>query len=210
MDKKTIVIFSVGIICGFCIGAVAGAYTLAPPQAGRQTAGTGSLVPANSSPGPDDLISYLFVQEGLSGSLVKEQNNTMTLTIHGVRENTVYFSDRPARISGLVDTALFTTSSMWNGSNPPNAALMLPGAPESNDTVILTISGPEYYKTESTLVYSATLVPNYHGEGLKAYQVFADPAVPEEFGQVILFIDSASLPGDLPGSPVAKDNRRIF
>jgi len=201
MDRKTLVFFSVGIICGFCIGAVTGAFMLPPAWTVGQPTGTLPDPAVNMSTGPEEMISYLFIEEGQSGSLVKGQDNTLTLTIHGVRDDTVFFSDRPARISGLIDTGLFSTSSLWYESNPPNAALMLPDAPETNDTVILTVSNPRYDKEKSTLVYSAALVPDYHGEGLKAYLVFADPAIPEEFGKVILFIDSAALPENFPGTP---------
>jgi len=153
-------------------------------------------VPAavSSSYLPTDIISFLFVQEGTSGSLVPGENGTMTLTLAGVRPDTIYFSDTPDRISGGIDTSIFAGSSLWDSTSAPNAALMLANEPASHDSVILTLSHPVYDAANATVRYTAVQVPDYTGTGLKAYATFADPSVPEQFGQAMLFIDNADIP----------------
>lgn len=150
------------------------------------------------------------MQEAQQGSLVKGKNGTLTLTLQGTRADTVYFSDRPARVSGAVDTGIFEEGSMWNEGNNPNAALMLPDEPPANDTVIVTLSNPRYDRKNATLVYTANIVPDYQGDGLKAYEGFADPGVAEHFGRAMLFIDSARLPVDFFKVPHSPENQTIL
>ena len=197
MENKLIPICAIVLIAGLCIGIILGTSVIP----GHETCGTPTQQVADPnqtpspSPGlPTDIISFLFVQEAASGSLVTGKNGTMILTLSGVRDDTVYFSDRPARVSGVIDTDLFVHCSMFSGNNPPNAALMLLGAPAENDTVIITISDPKYDKRNATLSYTAVKVPNYTGEGLQVYKTFADPGVAETFGRVMLFIDNSDLP----------------
>lgn len=193
-DHPSSALFVAGIAVALCAGALLGLFVLAPVFAGNNT-GT-CTVPSDvlSTPVPTEIISFLFVQEGSAGSLVPGENGTMTLTLTGVRPDTVYFSDTPNRVSGGIDTRVFTSSSLWNSTSAPNAALMLANAPVANDSVILTLSNPVYDKANATLQYTAVQVPNYTGKGLKAYEAFADPGIPEQFGQAMLFIDSAKIP----------------
>ena len=198
MDTRNLLILAAGLLAGLCIGGALGIFWLAPAAAGHEPATCpvppgSSAVTAEPTPG-EDLISFLFVQEGKAGSLVKGANGTMTLTLTGVRPDTVYFSDRPARVSGGIATSVFTGSSLWNTTSAPNAALMLANAPAANDTVILSLSDPVYDPVQATIRYTAVQVPDYKGEGLKVYETFADPGVPEQFGQAMLFIDNADIP----------------
>jgi len=151
MDTRNFFILTAGLIAGLCIGTALGTFWFAPATAGHEPASvcpvaepaSGATVSGSSTP-DSGLISFLFVQQGQGGSLVKGTNGTMTLTLTGVRPETVYFSDTPNRISGEISTGLFTSSSLWNATSSPNAALMLAGAPAANDTVILTLSDPQY------------------------------------------------------------------
>jgi hypothetical protein len=196
MERKLIHMCTITLLAGLCVGFVIGFFMVPAasqsviPQQGAYPNQT--LTPTAHL--PTEIISYLFVQEAAGGSLVSGKNGTMTLTLNGVRDDTVYFSDRPARVSGVIDTNLFVHCSMFSGNNPPNAALMIPDAPAANDTVILTISNPQYDKTNGILTYTAAKVPEYNGEGLRVYQTFADPGVPETFDRVMLFIDNSDLP----------------
>ncbi|MFA5237853.1 MAG: hypothetical protein WC362_08385 [Methanoregula sp.] len=182
-----------GLVIGIVIGALLGITVIAPARPETGTCAVPLAISASPTPG-EDLISFLFVQEGKTGSLVNGANGTLALTLTGVRPDTIFFSDRPARVSGGIATSIFTGSSLWNSTSAPNAALMLANAPPANDTVILSLSDPAYDPANATLRYTAVLVPNYTGSGLKAYETFADPGVPEQFGQAMLFIDNADIP----------------
>jgi len=200
MDKKTIIFIAISFFLGICLGILIGIFLAQVPATVENrslTFGTVSQAITATPTIGNDLISFLFIQEAQSGSCVKNANGTMTVTLNDVRSDTVYFSDRPARVSGAIETSLFDRSSLWSGSSSPNAALMLVDAPAANDTIIVTLSNPRYDKDDATLVYTATMVPDYHGEGLKTYEQFADPGIAEHFGRVMLFIDNGSLPLNL-------------
>ncbi|MCR9138981.1 MAG: hypothetical protein NXI27_23470 [Alphaproteobacteria bacterium] len=70
--------------------------------------------------------SYEYVQQASS-----LQYDGQTLTLQGVAPSTIFFSDRPYRLTGQVDTATF--ANLWtapNGpfsQNPPNAAISVLG-----------------------------------------------------------------------------------
>lgn len=187
-------VFIIGLFIGLIAGALLGLFALAPVLAGNNTGTCAVPAAVSSSYLPTDIISFLFVQEGTSGSLVPGENGTMTLTLAGVRPDTIYFSDTPDRISGGIDTSIFAGSSLWDSTSAPNAALMLASEPASHDSVILTLSHPVYDAANATVRYTAVQVPDYTGTGLKAYATFADPSVPEQFGQAMLFIDNADIP----------------
>jgi hypothetical protein len=215
MDTRNLLILAAGLLAGLCIGGALGVFWLASAAAGKVPAATCPVSPGSSAvtaaPTPgEDLISFLFVQEGTAGSLVKGANVTMTLTLTGVRPDTIYFSDRPARVSGGIATGVFTSSSLWNTTSAPNAALMLANAPAENDTVILSLSDPVYDPVQATLRYTAVQVPNYQGEGLKVYETFADPSVPEQFGQAMLFIDNADIPVTIINTTQDRDHPDII
>ena len=204
MVKKTIPFIVISLFIGICLGILIGIFLVSsqsPATVHDIPPAPKPLTPAvTASPTiSNDLISFLFIQEAQTGSCIKDGNGTMTITLNGVRSDTVYFSDRPARVSGVIDTTLFDRSSLWSGSSSPNAAVMLVNAPTTNDTIIVTLSNPRYDKANATLVYTATMVPEYHGEGLKTYEQFADPGVAEQFDRVMLFIDNGSLPLNLIG-----------
>lgn len=77
----------------------------------------------NMAPAPD----YDYVQQ--AGSLAFDGQ---TMTLSNLAPATIYFSDRPYRISGQVDNATFAT--FWDTPNgqfvgdPPNAAITVMGA----------------------------------------------------------------------------------
>ena len=110
-----------------------------------------------------------------------------TLTLRGITPSTLYFSDRPERVTGHMATADFVD--LWGAgensfeSDPPNAVLSFlePGGEVPEDTVIV-IREPQLSGGE--LSYSIDVL-----EG----------AVPEHAGPVTLFID----PFGRPLSPVS-------
>jgi hypothetical protein len=212
MEQKVFITLAAVLIAGFFMGGLTCAIFLPRTCAGQSGSFLApfELIPQPQVSAPTDLISFLFVQEAQQGSLMQGENGTLTLTLVNVRSDTTYFSDRPARVSGVVDTGLFVDCSLWNKANNPNAALMLPDGPPANDTVIVTLSNPRYDRKNATLVYTATIVPDYQGDGLKVYRKFADPGVAERFGRVMLFIDSATFSVDFFNVPHAPENQTIL
>ena len=134
-------------------------------------------------------VSFLFVQEGESGSLVPTDNGNFTLTMNDVVPYTMYFSDRPDRIAGFYPMEKFIADFGWNVS--PNAAISLVGAKESEDTMIVELSNPTYNATTKKMIYSVHLLVNYKGDKLKELEAKADQNLPTKLGKIALFIDSS-------------------
>jgi len=110
------------------------------------------------------------------------------LTLRGVAPSTLYFSDRPERVTGHMTTADFVD--LWAiGDNsfetdPPNAVLAFlePGGDVPDDVVIVLKK------------------PNLDGAGNLSYTIeVLDGTVPTHAGPVSLFID----PFGRPLSPVS-------
>jgi hypothetical protein len=99
-------------------------------------------------------IEYLFVQSAQSATL---ENGVLTLK--SVAHSTIYFSDRPERISGHTPTETFV--SQWGvgednfKSNPPNAALSLfnDKVPEE---IVLTLKNPRIKNGD--LIYDVEVI----------------------------------------------------
>lgn len=127
-------------------------------------------------------ISALFVQTAHSVDAVDGG-----IVLRNVTPSTIYFSDRPQRVVGHLDTAEFV--GYWDdgedsfANDPPNAVLAFVG--EGDDVpqeLVVTISNPELKGTN--LRYSTTVL---------------DGVVPEHGGACTLFID----PFGRPLSPVS-------
>jgi hypothetical protein len=138
----------------------------------------------NTSPG------FLFVQESSSGSFEPRENGTYTLTLDNVVPYTLYFSDRPYRIAGFTHMDYYISGFDWSVAH--DAAISLPGAKESEDTMIVELGAPRYNSSARQLVYTATVLSNYPGNKLAEFVAKADPALPRNPGRVSLFIDSSS------------------
>ena len=155
----------------------------------------------------DVTLSLLFLQTASSGTFT-EENGKKILTLNDISSSTVWFSDRPQRITGHYSTDEFVLH--WNqdkdsfADDPPNAALEILSGVEESDVFILELSNPIYDSTLQTLQYEIILLEE-GTEGLSHYTKDADVSLLENFGVVALFIDNEScgfvnIGGGPPGS----------
>lgn len=106
-------------------GLAAGAVVMVTTQAARAE----EQVPAEKD------VDYLFVQNSKTVSL-----KDGVLTMKGVTADTLYFSDRPERITGRITTKKFVDN--WASGNdsfkedPPNAVLSILGEGATVDIVV--------------------------------------------------------------------------
>jgi hypothetical protein len=125
---------------------------------------------------------------------------------NGHAGNTVYFSDRPQRLTGDAPTAHVFDLVFGGKTAAPNAALVA-DLPWQHDAVfILELTHPQTDATTQTLTYDASLLPTYQGEHLQppAAKQAARPVAPRTgvtFGTASLFIDAAVV-GDCPDMTV--------
>jgi hypothetical protein len=166
-------------------------------------------------------MAFLFVQLAESGTWRQSADDPefYELTLTGVGGQTAYFSDRPERIVGTVDTDRFLDGLGFTPYNPPNAAAVVRTPEGERDVLVIELFDPVYTQEfdadgGDTLRYRARVLDAYHGEGLTSwYEEQDDPEFPAEFEQVSLFIDDCPdftqcyvwpdiVIGDLPGGPV--------
>ena len=138
----------------------------------------------------DTQATYVFVQEGSQGTLIPNAPGNYTLTIRNVTPFTFYVSDRPVRDAGFVPMKTFLETFAWGGENPPNAVILIPGAKEHEDTLMVTLTNPVYVSDRQMLTYDARILKSYTGKGLKHLVALNDPTIQTSFGRVTVIIDS--------------------
>lgn len=116
---------------------------------------------------------YLFVQ---TADQVTFKDNIMTL--HGVSPTTLFFSDRPERITGHQGTRIFVEN--WSegnnsfASDPPNAALIILGDEDTEVAeIVVELKNPK--SANNSLSYGVTVL---------------DGNMPPSGGASALFIDA--------------------
>jgi hypothetical protein len=157
--------------------------------------GTPSVGTGDPHPSADPEL--LYVQPFASGTWGPKEGGegAFTLTLSGVAGQTVYFSDRPERIVGLIPTQKLLDTLGFSPENPPNAAIVAtPDGSDEQDILVIELLNPVYDADAGTLTYDATVLSDYGDPGLAHLaQQQQDDELPESFGEGSLFIDNAYL-----------------
>lgn len=117
------------------------------------------------------------------------------LTLTGVQPQLTWFSDRPARRAGLLDTASLEEA-FFARQVPPNAALVLDGSPASRDVVVVELSKARYDSNEHRLSFATKVVKpddvfRVVHPRLSEFADRSDAKIPKRFDASALFIDTA-------------------
>ncbi len=138
---------------------------------------------------------FLFVQSFASGAWAPKpgEDGVYLLTLTGHTDQTVYFSDRPERITGVVPTERFLEALGFTPTNPPNAAVVAQTG-EGEDVLVVELFNPVYQESgpdgSITLVYEARVLADFGETGLASFAGrAADGSLPASFGEASLFID---------------------
>jgi pentapeptide repeat protein len=139
-------------------------------------------------------IGLLFAPTAERGTMEPiDGTSRFELTLSGTNPQVVWFSDRPARQMGQIPIAEFADA--WEGygfvKDPPNAALAILGADESEDTVVVELGSPEFDEKRNTLSFPAEVLGEATGK-LSHLAADVDQQVAESFGPASLFIDDAT------------------
>jgi hypothetical protein len=147
------------------------------------------------SPMAGDEAAYLFVQSGFESGILDQATEgvqSWMLTLQGAPAQTVFFSDRPARIAGAVSTERFLELLDFSPADPPNAALVVE-SDTGADVIILELTDPVYDAAAGTLTYITKILDaeqlEKSGYGFETEPLGPDN-YPAEFGAASLFIDS--------------------
>jgi hypothetical protein len=137
---------------------------------------------------------FLFVQTFVGGSFGpkpgEENPAQYLLELTGAPERTIYFSDRPNRVTGSIPTQQFLDRIGFR-VDAPNAALVVGG-----EAAILELLGAQYDAGAGTLTYDVVFLTDYPGtDRPRISPLIGDPvgpeAVPAQLGPVSLFVDQA-------------------
>jgi hypothetical protein len=151
-----------------------------------------------ATPVTDDELSILFVQVADGGTFVASADDPtlFELTLTGVAPQTVWFSDRPERRSGMVNTADFAIDPVFDPADPPNAAIVT-SSDAGADTLIVELTNPRFDAAAGTVTYDAKPVASYVGEALADHAALqTDAQLAETLGATSLFIDELSCKPD--------------
>ncbi|HTR75008.1 MAG TPA: hypothetical protein VMH33_07075 [Solirubrobacterales bacterium] len=142
---------------------------------------------ASAAPSPG---GTLYLQQARGGTLIKK-GSSWQLTLREPLTRTTAFTDRPERVGGSVSLTRFVSSWHKNfGTDAPNAALEIAGAPQSRNVVLLELSAPRYDASRRLLTFTAKPLKTSSDPALAALSRQADRGVHGGFGHASLFIDS--------------------
>jgi len=169
---------------------------LAATSMGRQT--TQAAQEATPVASPEAEASYLFVQAGFTaGTITPDASGDLTISLQGAPAQTIFFSDRPNRFVGAVQTQQFLDVLGFDPSDPPNAALVIQpvaGGVDEVDVVVLELLAPVYDPVAMILSYTGRVLEGFTeleatGTGFTVEPLEA-AAIPATVGACTLFIDS--------------------
>lgn len=177
---------ALGALAGVSLGT-AGAQEVAPTAS--PAAGDGAHDPV-----------FLFVQLAEAGTWMPsgEADDVFLLSLSGVSGQTLFFSDRPDRIVGTMETSGFLESLGFTPINPPNAAAVVRTPEGERDVLVVELFDPVYTEDianpgADTLVYKARVLDAYHDGNLQSwYAEEDDPTLPEAFTDISLLIDDCA------------------
>lgn len=147
--------------------------------------------------GEGEGVPFMFVQTFGAGSLVplEDVEGGLVLTADHLAGQTLYFSDRPERIVGMVSTETFLGAGNPNDGmgftpvDPPNAALVL----DDGTMVVIELIDPVYDAAAGMVTYQVHVLDDVDEIDLQLQQdpLSAEDA-PRDFTAASLFIDDCS------------------
>jgi len=193
----------IGILASLVLASLLGAVTAGPVSAATRAAPS------------EQKVSLLYAVSGASATmtLLPGSGNRYAFTLKGADARTVWFTDRPVRLSGSLPTSELVGS--WPGfgfvTDPPNVAITMHDPAGSTGTIVAVMRKPTFRAgvlraTMQVLTseQAGALTGNLavHGDG-------HDPnGIPARLGSVSVFIDDVlCIPrftaGRTPGSLIA-------
>jgi hypothetical protein len=142
--------------------------------------------------------TFMFVQTFGSGSLAPKEgaDGELVLTADHLAGQTLFFSDRPERVVGMVSTEAFLGASGTGGmgftpSDPPNAALVFASDDGSQSEIaVVELIEPQFDASAGTVSYTMKVLEDVTAVDLNLEQMSsAATDTARNFGAASLFID---------------------
>ncbi len=139
----------------------------------------------------DAEVSWLASQTAASGRIEFTDGEPTRLVMGGIDAHTVMFSDRPDRLTDIIDTAAITDQ--WDelfADSAPNAVLVEHRPAGGTDSLVVVLTNPVLDTATRTLSYDIeVLADENHPESFSGLVGMAHENAPTEFHAASLFID---------------------
>ena len=189
------------LAAGVLAAGLAACSTGAPTEPASSSAADAVTVTETASPTPpaEEAISVLYSLSADAGTLTPVAGSTteFALVLATADRHTVWFSDRPARLSGTLTTADLVRD--WAGfgfvADPPTVAIVLHDAGDEADTLIAELSAPAYDAATDGFTATVRVLDEQAQRGVGGFEHFAgaaDAALPTSFTGVSIFINDES------------------
>jgi hypothetical protein len=133
--------------------------------------------------------SAMFVQTADAGTLRPAGEGRYTLRLTGVDPHAVFFTDRPARDSGVIANRELLSLLYTPQAPPPNGALVVNDR-GAEGVAPLELSSPDYDPKSATMVYEARELDDLTRPHVAHFADQIDKTPPRSFGRASLFIDN--------------------
>lgn len=148
---------------------------------------------AGATPVATDDVELLFIQGAGATTLAPGTGDVHTLTMSVATAQTLYFSNRPNRVTGAMPTETFVAAfPAAFGDDPPNAALVghLDSGADEEEVVVLELMNPTYDVASGTLSYEVVLLSaDTVTEGAYESEPLSALDATREYSEAHLFID---------------------
>lgn len=164
----------------------------------RQVTIQQSASPVSGTPVPVDANApaFMFVQSFEQGTLAPKTSGDAgqwTLTVTSDIDQTIYFSDRPDRVVGTMQTTRFLNALDFTPENPPNAALVAETGDGMQDLLVVELSSPVYDEASKQLTYDVAILDDIERVDMQLpSEVSPGPTAAVEYDSTHLFIDDCS------------------
>ena len=143
-----------------------------------------------NSPG----TSWLFAGAAKGGTLTPNSDGTFTLTLTGIDDDVLAFTDRPQRDVAVLDPeALPQYWDQWFADSNPNAVLVEHEPGGDSDSTVMVLANPQLagVAPDRTLTFDAELVSGAIPQSVQRLAGKVTDVPPSEFDRVSVFIDGA-------------------
>lgn len=156
-----------------------------------------SALAHDATPEADEPVQLLFVQVAESGTATPEGNEARISLAHESGQ-TLYFSDRPERLAGVVDTASFLDELATLAADPPNAALVFQTEQADPTLRLVTVELTAPHASAGSIDYLVRIIdPTTTGTLTADDPSLVVDSLPPAFARATLFIDGV---GTIPPS----------
>jgi len=133
----------------------------------------------------------LFVVNAKAGTATTPAKGTFPLQLTGLDHDAVFFTDRPARDSGIVAVDRMLDMLAKGHQGPPNGAVEVQDGTRGPVVAAVELNDPHYDQAAGTLTAQARILPKTTGPHLHHYDARLASQLPATFQEAALFIDTA-------------------